>query len=386
MIRPDYYLFGYVIFTVCEEDVGRAAELFLKNGINARFSKNKITVSRRKSRIIEEAMATRVKFSRSEVLGFWGFLAKNRKRYGLFFALLCTVSLFFATGDLVWDVRIEGCDADVAEIIERELSQCGFSVGSRWSRTDTSRVEIELLSTSSLVSWVNINRRGTVAYVTVSEKETETKEEEKVGYANVVAACDGVIEEITVMRGIAAVKAGDTVRAGDLLISGIIPSELGGGYCYAEGTVIARVSDSVTVTAERTRIEKIAKGATLSRGKIKIFGFSVNIFKSYRKPPAKYDIINKDKEFSLFGKELPISFFGEYVSPYVTETVYLTAEEMTTLASERLAEALSERLRGATLVRIRTEGAFSEDSYNMTATFVCTEEIGRDLPFNVKEN
>lgn len=386
MIRPDYYLFGYVIFTVSEEDVGRAAEIFLKKGINAKFYKNKITVSRRKSRTIEKAMATRVKFSRSEVLGLWGFLAKNRKRYGLFFALLCTVSLFFATGDLIWDVRIEGCDSEAAKKIESELRECGFSVGTRWSRTDTSKVEIELLSTSSLVSWVNINRRGTVAYITVSEKEAGTKEEERVGYSNIVAACDGVIEEITVMHGIAAVKAGDTVKSGDLLISGVIPSELGGGYCYAEGTVIARVSGCVTASAERARVEKAVKKATLSRAKVKIFGFSINIFKSYRNSPASYDIIDKEKKFHLFGKELPISFLGEYVSPYDTETVYLTAEEMAALASERLTAALSERLRGATLVRIRTEGAFSEDSYNMTAAFVCTEEIGRDLPFNVKEN
>jgi len=386
MIRPDYYLFGYVVFTVSEDDVGRAAEIFLKKGINAKFSDNKIIVGRRKVHEVESAMATRVKFSRSEMLGFWGFLIRNRKRYGLFLAVLCTVSLFFATTDMVWDVRIEGCGAVTAEKIERELSACGFGVGARWSRTDTAEVETELLAASSVVGWVNINRRGTVAYVTVSEKESVKEEQEHVGYSNIVAARDGVIEEITVMRGIAAVKVGDTVKAGDLLISGIIPTELGGGYCYAEGTVIARVSDSVTAVAEHSRDEKKVKKVALSRAKFKIFGFSVNIFKSYRNLPSDYDIIEGKKNFRLFGKELPMSFFGEYVSSYDTERVFLTAEEMTALASERLTSALAERLLGATLVRIRTEGTFSDDSYSMTATFVCTEQIGRDSPFSVKEN
>ena len=43
------------------------------------------------------------------------------------------------------------------------------------------------------------------------------------------------------------VKVGDVVKKGDLLISGVLPLELGGGFCTAQGEVKGRVADRVEV-------------------------------------------------------------------------------------------------------------------------------------------
>jgi len=384
MIRLDYFILGYVIYTVSDEDVGLAAELFLKKGISVRFSKNTFTVGVKASKKIDEVLGTRVKFSKTEILGFGGFLKRNRKRFGIFFALACTAFLFLVSGNLVWDVRIEGCENDKAELIEKELADCGFSVGSSWSGADTSKIEVEMLSKSEYVSWLNINRRGTVAYVTVVEKEVHKSEEEKVGYSNVVASCDAVIEEITVVHGIAAVKAGDSVKKGDLLISGVIPTELGGGFCYAEGIVIGRISDSVEVSVSASREIKNPQKSKLSGCTVKIFGFSVNIFNSCRNLPEEYDIINKNNNFCIFGAELPISLSKSYVVPYTISETQLSHEEMAEEASAKMTKELSERLASSTLIRIRTDGQFSENIYTMISNFVCLEEIGADLPFEVQ--
>lgn len=384
MLRLDYLILGYIIYTVEEEDVGRAAELFLKNGISVRFIKNTFITGVKASSKIDKVLSTRVNFSKTKILGFGGFLYENRKRFGIFFAMICTAIIFFISSNLVWDIRIEGCENYTPEMIEKELSDCGFSVGSTWSATDTSKIEVEMLSKSEYVSWLNINRRGSVAYVTVVEKEVHKSEPEKVGYANVVASCDAVIEEITVIHGIATVKAGDSVKKGDLLISGVIPTELGGGFCYAEGIVKGRISDSIEVKVADTRDVKKPQKAKLSRCSIKIFGFSVNIFNSYRNLPCEYDIIDNNKNFSAFGRELPISLSKIYSVPYTVSKERLSSEEMAEEAASKMTKELSERLVASTLVRIRTEGQFYENNYTMISNFVCIEEIGADLPFEVQ--
>lgn len=381
MIRPDCFLFGYRIFEIEKEDVTKAAQTFLKNNISVKFYGNKIYASERKSRKIEKILATRVKYSRSELLGLGGFLYKNRKRWGIITALVITVFLLIFSGDRVWDVRIEGCETGNEENIIKELSECGFKIGSRWSKTDGNKIETALLQKSDYVSWLNINRRGTVAYVKVVDKITHEEPDEKSGYANIVASCDAVIEEITVEKGIAMVKAGDTVKKGDMLISGVIPAELGGGFCYAEGTVIGRVSDVIEVNIQSVIQGKVPEKQKICNIRINIFNFSINIFDRCRNSGTECDIIEQRKTVKLFGRNIPISMDKKYSVAYRTDLVTISADEMTRIAADKMSGALNEKLTDATLLRIKTDGEFSDGRYNMRSEVVYTAQIGKELPF-----
>jgi len=376
-------LLGYIVFTVKEEDVGRCAGLFLKNGVSVRFKRNAFAADVFKARKIEKILSGVLEYQKSEVRGLGGFIYKNRKRYGVMFAALLFTVVYVVSSDRVWDIRIEGCDAECAERVKDELAECGFYVGARWSSGDTNQIEVELLSRSSSASWLNINRRGNVAYITVIEKEVHSGET-KEGYSNVVAEFDGIIEEITVERGVAAVKVGDSVKRGDLLISGVLPEELGGGFCYAEGSVYARISDSVDVTVSQTKKKKTVKESEILRFDVKIFGFSVNILNNYRNYDKECDIIDTTKDISLFGRKLPLSLSKQSAVSYSTEEMQISEEEMVREASSKMADLLSERLVDSTLLKIKTEGSFEDGEYKMKSSFICIEQIGSDLPFEVK--
>lgn len=386
MIRIDYLIFGYRRFEIDDKDIVRVAEIFLKNGISIKFYGNIFYANEKKSRKIEQILSTRVKFSKSELLGFGGAVLKNKKRVGAICALVLTSVIFIFSSNRVWDVRIEGCETGKEDKIIRELSECGLSVGSSWSKTDTSRVEVEFLSKSEDVSWLNINRRGTVAYVTVIDKSSHDALDEKTGYANIVAECDAVIEEITVMRGIAAVKAGDTVKKGDLLISGVIPSEFGGGFCYAEGTVIGRISDNVKISVPEFKEEKVQNKKKLSGISIKILGFSANIFNLYRNSDENCDIIEEKKSLSMFGVKFPVSINKKYSVSYLSETVCLTEDEMTGIALDKMTGALTDMLLEANLIRISTDGEFIDSSYVMNTSIVFSRQIGKELSFEVQKS
>ena len=386
MMRIDYLLFGYRRFTVGFEDIARTAEIFLKQGISIKFFGSSFYAGIKKSKIIEKALLGKVKFQKSEILGLGGFIFKNRKRYGVFLAILFTFFMIFATKDRVWDIRIEGYEGANESNIISDLEKCGFKVGSSWSKIDMSHIEVDFLSKSEDVSWININRRGTVAYIKVIEKSAHTEPEEHIGYSNVISEYDAVIEEITVMRGIAMVKAGDTVKKGDLLISGVIPEELGGGFCYAEGVIVGRVSDSVEVTVQGVKEEKIKTGRKLSRMSVKILGFSINIFKSYRNYDKKCDIIEEKKNFSLFGRDIPVIVNKTYNAEYRLEKITLTQDEIIDAALNKMTDAINGRLKDASLIRISTSGNFQDSAYTMRTDMVYSRPIGENVPFSVQNS
>lgn len=385
MMRIDLFLFGYRIVEIEKSDVKLAAKLFLKNKINVKIKNSTLIVSELKYKEISHLLADRVKFSASELKGFPGLVYKNRKKYGVFCALLFTLILFALTTGRVWDVRIEGENVSFREEIENELRECGFSVGQSFKKLDFSKIEVALLEKSEYVSWVNINRRGNVAYVTVRNKISYPDKEEKKGYSNIVAACDAVIEEITVTKGVAMVKPGESVRAGELLISGILPAESGGGFCYAEGVVTGRITDTIEVTAANKMSSKNPEKRKICEIKVNFFDFSAKIFKSYRKTDKQYAIIERKVCPRLFGKKLPISFNVFYREFFKLETVGLSESEMAENALLEMRQRLEARLENATLVKLRSEGGFSDSGYVLKTYFVLTESIGRDLPFKVEE-
>ena len=386
MIRADLLIFGYRVFCFKNDDVKTVADLLLKHGVSAKFKGNSFVAGEKKAKKIEELLSTRVEFSKSNMRGFAGFLAKHRKRWGVFSALMITVALFLFTCNRVWDVRVEGCDDERCDVIISELEKSGFKIGKRWSDMSLSRVEVDFLSISDTASWININRRGLVAYVTVIEKNTHTEPDKKTGYANIVASCDAVIEEITVMRGVAAVKAGDSVKRGDLLISGIISNEFGTEFCYAEGDIVGRISDSVSVTVPNFEVNTSEKERRLSNLTLKFFNFSINIYNTTRNCSKECGIIEEIYVPTVLGTKLPLAIRKQYSVEYELITKRLSSAEMSTRASEKMAKELSEKLAGATLLRISTSSAFSADSYTITANTVYLEKIGNDNRFEMLAN
>ena len=385
MIRPDLFLIGYVEYTLDGESVREVAECFLKNRISVYICKNKFTIRLDKVKKIDGLLASRVKFSKSEPRGIGGMLCNNRKRYGVFVGIFLALLVFILSSDLVWDVRVEGNLQYGEDEIIAEIGEHGLRTGARWSDIDKGKLEVAILSASDKISWININRRGSVAYVSLVEKEVHEQDSEPVGYANVVAVCDAVIEEITVVRGFAMVEVGESVKKGDLLISGIIPGELGGGFCYAEGNVRGRVQDSCEISVKETYSKKVIKNAYTDRVSLNIFGFSVNIFKSYRNFTDRCDIIEEDQDLFILGKRLPISVTKRYIQEFTLEEVTRTSEEMTGIARDELGLMLSQRLAGSSLVRLHTEGDFHGSEYLMKTSFICLEEIGTPLPFDVRD-
>lgn len=368
MLKLDEILFGYKFFYIKKDDIAKAMTLLLKSGIGGKIDTfGRLRVSIVKLKKYRKVLST-IDYIEGDPKGLAGFIFRNRKRYGIICGIALIVLIFLFTSDYIWDVRVEGNYALTKVRIEEELAEVGLEVGGRWSRLSKSIAERQALENIDELAWININRRGFVAYVTVKEKEITDESTDYEGYCNVVAAFDCVIEEITVRRGIAAVKAGDTVKRGDLLISGIIPNELGGGFVKADGDVFGKLNEKQSVFVNRTEDLKAYTEESVNSLTIKIFGFSINIFKKYSNSSKECVIIDEVRKAVLPNEViLPIEINRRLVLNYKYKTVTYTDDELIALASARLAEKRAVSLSDAELLSIKTGGCFSNDGYTLTS-------------------
>ena len=323
---------------------------------------------------------SRMHFELSEPRGLYGFVIRNRCRYGAILAVLMLMVFFIFSSGVVWDIRISGNDTISDISLENSLGDLGLRTGVRWRKINKNEIETELLAANPDIAWISVNRRGTVAYVEVVESENIGRgEEHAYPFSNIIADRDGVIEEITVESGTAVVKVGDVVKKGELLISGIIESESGVTFCRAQGEV--KASGVATVRAESTSaiIEKVPQAYKIRELRLIIFNFSVNIFKNYRNHENSCDIIKENRKIALFDKyRLPIRIEKVYEVKYAETERLLSEDEMTEAAKRELDGKIYSMFKNADVVKLRTQGEFIGDVYRITSRVVYSSEIGKE--------
>ena len=184
-------------------------------------------------------------------------------------------------------------------------------------------------------------------------------------------------ESVEVKRGIAKVVAGQTVRAGEVLISGIIPDELGGGAVTPTGKIIGRVALTEQIEVPRVATVTEYGGERLFQTKINILSKEINIFKKYSNSQGKYDIISlEDKPIYLFGVKLPISILKSYTSKASAYTHEYTDGELITLCARECARARARITALGEVVSMRCDTALGEDGITVTLDALYLTEIG----------
>ena len=94
------------------------------------------------------------------------------------------------------------------------------------------------------------------------------------------------------------------------------------------------------------------------------------------------DIIEDEKVYVLFGKyTLPVKKTTITALAYEIKSKERSCDEMALLAGQRLRENIAYALAGSELLSIKTNGAFTEDGYVMTAEVTVLKEIGEELKF-----
>lgn len=129
-------------------------------------------------------------------------------------ALLCLSSLF------IWDIDVYGCvELSEGEVL-RALSECGVDCGTYWPSISTELVRASMLTRLPELAWMTVNVSSSRAVVLVSERlEKPEIYVESLG-ADLVARREGIVRHVSVKNGAPTVGIGQSVTAGELLITG----------------------------------------------------------------------------------------------------------------------------------------------------------------------
>ena len=376
MQRLEYLIFGYREYTSpCAREV---INLALKYRRTATLTKSGgVILSLPSARILGaelcEIGATPVGVPR----GIGGAIASIPSHIPSLVAFLLALFIYILSSDVVFELCVSGNETLTDEQITEQLRAAGFGVGSRISKTNKNAIELSVLRSSESLAWISINTRGRIAYVTVIESLGKAEESPTYTAANIVATRDCVIEEITVRRGTPMVSVGDTVRAGDLLISGVVEGAGGTEYVIADGVVRGSFSRTVLTETPRKYTESHTRGGALATITLKIFDFNINILQSYGNLGKGCVIIEENKCITLLGHCLPVSVtVGKYVETD-TDTRILSDGEIVKLSNSTHRADILGSLSGADLISVRTSGKFTDDGYVMESLVVLSTEVGR---------
>ncbi len=319
IIKLLHYIFGYLDIEIIGEFNERMLNLFSINKINVwNICKDgeKIYVSIKirdfkKIRVIRRK--TNIKISVIKRHGLPFLLARNRLRYGFFAGVLVYFGLLYFLSLFVWQIGVEGnYNVDSDEILS-VCEELGLKKGVFKKGINPHNLRDKLLLNCDSLAWASVNIEGSSVTVNVSEIKNSVPQ---TTYCNIVSDFNGVIKNILVQKGTAAVSSGDAVQKGDLLISGVVETAGKSHFTDATGVITAEVEEKIIIAEDKKGIAKEYINNGYSKFAVEFFSFRFPLYLGGEM--LDYDYKHTIMPLCLFGKEMPITLYRLDVYPYYT--------------------------------------------------------------------
>ena len=314
-------------------------------------------------------------------LGFLRLAERYRKRKGIVVGFFLAAFLLVFSTLFVWDITVEGTDRIPEQTITEALASRGIQLGAFIPSIDTELVEQALILDVDGLSFVSVKQRGTVVKVEVHEREKETEILDTQSPSNLIASADGQIEALLVTGGFTTVKLGQTVKKGDLLVSGVIDSaSLGYRLVRARGEVLARTTKTYQVEIPFETTKKIYTGRFFSQKSVKIFSKTIKLFRKDSICFSSCDKIESERRIYLFGLiKLPIFITNTEYAEYELVPKTLTKEEALQEAYRRLRALCEKDLSEADILGRYTSVSENETALILKQQIECVINIAREV-------
>lgn len=183
-------------------------------------------------------------------------------RPALIFALAVFVIFALYLPTRVFFVRVEGNQTIPAQMIIEKAEMCGIGFGASRREVRSEKMKNALLSSIPELQWAGVNTAGCVAVISVKERSITDAETKQYGVSSIIAACDGIIKEMTVLQGNPLCTIGQAVKKGQVLVSGYTDCGLLIKATASNAEITAQTQHSlqtITPTQYITRGEQITE-------------------------------------------------------------------------------------------------------------------------------
>ena len=377
LLKIFYFLKGYVIIEIEDGNFARFINICTARGIRLwNITGRRASVwdsDFKRLRPVAKEAGVRIKIVKK-----CGFYRKYIRRGGWFaFVCVAVFALFFLiSAQYVWDISVEGCNENTAQLVYEQAERIGLHQGVRKSRLpDGNTMRDEILYNVDGINWVWVYLEGTHARIAVSENIPAPVIEDNSTPCNISARRDGILSFVSAKGGRAVLSKGDHVEAGDVVISGAMPGgERVPPYeTAAEGEVYAQTVHTKSCEYPLYKAYTSDTGAELTRYSVRLFELELPLWST------------KKLDFEEYRTETDTPPAGICSYRYIeTETVRepISADTAVYEAKEILYEQIVKELApGSSKLDERVVSEkISNDTVRVTLTMSFIENIGVKTP------
>lgn len=278
----------------------------------------------------------------------------------------------------VFFVQVEGNTSVPTRKILAAAEECGIRFGASRRLVRSERVKNSLLSAVPELQWAGVNTAGCVATVSVRERSAPPQKAQAHAVTSIVAARDGYILSGTVTSGSPLFTVGQTVKAGQTLVSGYTDTGLCIRAGKAEAEIYAQTNRNLTVITPSTWLQRgketdAKKKISLILGKNRI-----NLWKGSGNLDAGCGRIESTYRLTLPGGfALPVTLCVERISSYELTREELDSARVEDSLREFAGDYLTQTMIAGEILQ-HSEVLFREDGiYSLEGEYLCKEMISR---------
>ncbi len=368
------FLLGYVRLTVSGEYSERLLNILSANRISfweihKKHDTYEICLLRRDfSRLRHLRRHTGVRVHIASRHGLPKIVRRYRLRFGIpVGAMVFFVILYYLSARLwVIDIRApQRYDTSRAQCILQDLS---VHIGMKMDELDTDTLRQQFIMLDPSVSWASFNRQGSVLQLNVSLQSEQKREEP--APCNLIASEDGVIVRNDVRSGVLLVQTGQTVSAGQVLVSGVRNEQGRNEFLHSAGEVYAMVMEHQMVNLPVKETVHYTVGEPKKRYAFKFFGVTIPLFLGHLK--GSYESHTDAHTVQMFGGSIPLTVYTQHNTPLCEEL--LERNQESALADGR--KMITDRLKEATDIQFLQESVTRQgDSFCYSCRVRYTKNI-----------
>ena len=353
------------------------------------------------------------------------FFYRHRRRWWFLIGAAVCTGIIYVMSLFIWQIDIDGNSKYTDELILQALAQMNVKTGCQKSEIDLPEIEEELRIMYNEITWVSASITGTKLQIELREGDlkisgssgggqtgnvkrvenrennpkTQNGESETDLPANLVADEDAIITNLVVRRGTVAVRYGDEVKKGDVLIEGKVyiynedETLKKVDYLTAEGDVFGKYQELYEKHYQRKHEVRSYTGKNYRELGVAIVGKSFclpvweNILKKQLEENTLSEVWSWKKQFRLTPTfYLPFALeYTEYV-PYENVVEEYTDEVIKKMAEEELQKYLNElEKKGVQIISNSVTISLDAGGGHAKGVLTLNGPIGKEVPIRSQQ-
>ncbi len=385
------YLRGTGVYTIEGADIPRCLNNLNKAGIKIwnleqrdPFSFRFTAETKQGKKILDIATNTYCEARCLKTKGLSQDFQKALSRPFLILSLLLGLCLTFLLESLIWNIQIDIDDPYIEDRIRYVLQEEGAGIWCRSRNIDPQALRYTLLNRIPELSWVSVNPKGGKLTVLALEK-SEAPQEDSNYPCNLVAVRDGIITESVVLEGMNLTEIGQSVKAGQILVSGIEDYGLYMKGVEAEGEIYGQTWYQSTLITPSSIGRKIYTGRSWQEISILFGRKSINLSGSSSNLGVTCDKITETIELSPPGYGFPLYLQRAIYREYTVTDTPISQESAYEILGQSWESTLLSTMVAGQIQDMDTLCFEKGGLYIMQGESVCCELLSRPMPMEPLE-